>query len=176
MGDTQDFPLIPGPSVHHAEKRNRHVWAAHHTTHLGAFTSRRLGHAKGTSAKLIVKQGRKTLAKNVPSAKRKAGKYSVTTTAKYKTWTMVTTSKTVTTKKLVARKNKSVTVTCKFKNSVLGMAPLGYFIGDPAEEVVVDVVLGTTAGGRGILDGSFGVQGINAPDTARNIALDAEDF
>lgn len=133
------------------------------------------GQAKVTSSKLTVKQGKKTVAKNVSAAKLRAGRYSVTTTAKYKTWRMVETSKTVTTKKLAAKKGNGVSVTCRFKDSVPGVGPLGYFTGNPADRVSVDVLLVTTACTGGF-DGSFVVQGISVPATAENIALDADGY
>ncbi|MFJ6415699.1 hypothetical protein [Paeniglutamicibacter sp. NPDC091659] len=71
------------------------------------------GQAKVSSSKITVKQGKKTVAKNVSSAKLKAGKYTVTTTAKYKTWTNKTTSKTVKTTKLVSDGSKLVNMTCE---------------------------------------------------------------
>ncbi|MDR0505074.1 MAG: hypothetical protein LBG70_04625 [Bifidobacteriaceae bacterium] len=46
------------------------------------------GQIKIDSAKLTVKQGKKTIAKNKAKVKLKPGKYSVTTTAKYRTWTV----------------------------------------------------------------------------------------
>ena len=99
------------------------------------------GQVKVTSSKITVMQGKKTVAKPASSAKLKAGKYTVTTTAKYKTWTNKTTSKTVTTKKLVAKKGSKIAVTCKFKNSVKDKWPLGIFTGNPADSDPVDVLL-----------------------------------
>ncbi len=133
------------------------------------------GQVKVTSSKITVKQGKKTIAKNASSAKLKAGKYTVTTTSKYKTWTNKTTSKTVTTKKLVAKKGVNLAVTCKFKNSVDGLAPLGYFTGDSADRDVVDVLLVTTTCTGGF-DGSLEVEGISTPATPGNIALDADGY
>ena len=133
------------------------------------------GKVKVSSSKITVKQGKKTVAKNVSSAKLKAGKYSVTTTAKYKTWTSKTTSKAVTTKKLVAKTGSNVAVTCKFKNSTDGIAPLGFFTGDPADKDGVEILLVTTTCTGGF-DGSFEVQGISAPATDGNIALEAAGY
>lgn len=82
------------------------------------------GQVKVTSSKITVKQGKKTVAKNVSSAKLKAGKYSVTTTAKYKTWANKTTTKDVKTRKLVSNGSKLVKMNCK----VAGIEPQ-YFQG-----------------------------------------------
>lgn len=71
------------------------------------------GQVKLTSSKINVKQGKKTVAKNVSSAKLKAGKYSITTTAKYKTWTNKTTTKDVKKKTLVSNGSKLVKMNCK---------------------------------------------------------------
>jgi hypothetical protein len=51
-----------------------------------------------SSQLLTVKAGKKTVAKNVTSAKLKAGTYTVTTTVKYRTYKKVTTTTTVTKK------------------------------------------------------------------------------
>ncbi|MGL3806176.1 hypothetical protein ACSYDW_08780 [Paeniglutamicibacter sp. R2-26] len=124
------------------------------------------GQAKVTSKKITVKQGKKTVAKNVSSAKLKAGKYTVTTTAKYKTWTN---------KKLVAKGGSNVAVTCKYKDSVQGQGVLGIFTGNPADSDLVDVLLVTTTCTGGF-DGSFEVEGIVTPATPGNIALDADGY
>lgn len=71
------------------------------------------GNVKVTSKTITVKQGKKTLAKNKKSASLKAGKYSITTTAKYKTWTSKTTTKVVKSKKLVSDGSKPVKMNCK---------------------------------------------------------------
>lgn len=70
------------------------------------------GNVKVTSKKITVKQGKKTLVKNKNSASLKAGKYSVTTTAKYKTWTNKTTTKNVKKKVLVSGPKKSAKMNC----------------------------------------------------------------
>ncbi|WP_146956108.1 hypothetical protein [Glutamicibacter soli] len=71
------------------------------------------GKVKVTSKKITVKQGKKTIVKNKDSASLKAGKYTVTTTAKYKTWSNKTTTKNVKTKKLVSDGTKPVKMNCK---------------------------------------------------------------
>ena len=71
------------------------------------------GKTKLTSATLTVKQGRKTLAKNVSTASLKPGKYSVTTTAKYKTWTDKPTGKKLKKKTLVSDGSKLVKMNCE---------------------------------------------------------------
>lgn len=71
------------------------------------------GQVKVTSSKITVKQGKKTLAKNVSSAQLKAGKYTVTTTAKYKTWANKTTTKDVKKRTLVSDGSKPVKMNCK---------------------------------------------------------------
>lgn len=71
------------------------------------------GQVKVTSSKITVKQGKKTVAKNVSSASLRAGKYSVVTTAKYKTWTNKTTTKDVKKKSLVSDGSKLVKMNCK---------------------------------------------------------------
>jgi hypothetical protein len=71
------------------------------------------GKTKLTSAKLTVKQGRKTIAKDVSTASLKPGKYSVTTTAKYKTWTDKPTGKKVKKKTLVSDGSKLVKMNCE---------------------------------------------------------------
>ena len=133
------------------------------------------GQVKVTSSKITVKQGKKTIAKTASSAKLKTGKYTVTTTAKYKTWTNKTTSKTVTTTKLVAKKGGNIAVTCKFKNSAPDVAPLGYFTGDPLDNRAVEILFVTTTCTGGF-DGSFEVEGISAPATPGNIALNADGY
>lgn len=70
------------------------------------------GNVKITSKKITVKQGKKTLAKNKDGASLKAGKYSVTTTAKYKTWTNKTTTKNVKKKVLVSGPKKAAKMNC----------------------------------------------------------------
>jgi hypothetical protein len=82
------------------------------------------GQVKVTSSKITVKQGKKTLAKNVSSAQLKAGKYSVTTTAKYKTWANKTSTKDVKKRTLVSNGSKRVKMNCK----VAGIEPQ-YFEG-----------------------------------------------
>lgn len=71
------------------------------------------GKAKLSSAKLIIKQGRKTVAKNVSTVSLKPGKYSVATTAKYKTWTDKPTGKMLKKKSLVSDGSKLVRMNCK---------------------------------------------------------------
>ncbi len=70
------------------------------------------GNVKVTSKTITVRQGKKTIAKNKNSASLKAGKYSVTTTAKYKTWTNKTTTKNVKKKVLVSGHKKSAKMNC----------------------------------------------------------------
>ena len=60
------------------------------------------GNVKVSSKTLTVRQGSKTLARNVGQARLKAGKYSVTTTVKYKTWSTKSVRKKVETEKLFA--------------------------------------------------------------------------
>lgn len=75
------------------------------------------GNAKVTSKKLTVTQGGKTVAKNKNSASLKAGKYTVTTTAKYKTWTNKTTTKTVKKKTLISSPKKAAKMNCTIENT-----------------------------------------------------------
>lgn len=133
------------------------------------------GKVKLSSSKITVKKGKKTIAKNVTSAKLKAGSYSVTTTAKYKTWKNVTTTKTVTSKKLIAKRDEEVAVTCKFKESDLGDVTLGFFTGEESDIEPVDIV-SVTSSCSGGFDGSFDVLGFFLPDTKRNVALAVDGY
>ena len=64
------------------------------------------------SKRLTVKHGTKTVAKNKTSVKLKAGTYKVTTKATYKTYTLKTTTRTVTKKKVGVAFGTDVAVTC----------------------------------------------------------------
>ncbi|OIH82837.1 hypothetical protein BLJ79_17980 [Arthrobacter sp. UCD-GKA] len=85
------------------------------------------GKVKVTSSKITVKQGKKTVAKNVSSAKLKVGKYSVATTAKYKTWTNKTTTKNVKKKVLVSGPKKPAKMSCVvdgYEHNGVGLIPV----------------------------------------------------
>ncbi|MFD1211498.1 hypothetical protein ACFQ36_05525 [Arthrobacter sp. GCM10027362] len=71
------------------------------------------GNAKITSKKLTVSQGGKTLAYKVKQASLEPGKYTVTTYAKYKTWTTKKIRLKAGTKQLVSDGSKLVRMNCK---------------------------------------------------------------
>ncbi|MCD9198281.1 sunset domain-containing protein [Aeromicrobium wangtongii] len=52
------------------------------------------GHVKVLSKRLTVKSGKRTVARNATKARLRAGKYAVTTTVRYRTWTRVGSTKT----------------------------------------------------------------------------------
>jgi hypothetical protein len=71
------------------------------------------GKTKLDSSKLTVRRGTKTVAKNVSAASLKPGKYSVTTTAKYRTWADKPTGKKVKKRTLVSDGSKLVRMDCQ---------------------------------------------------------------
>ncbi|WP_054011604.1 hypothetical protein [Arthrobacter sp. ERGS1:01] len=71
------------------------------------------GQVQIASSRITVKQGSRIVAKNVPSASLAAGKYQVTTTAKFKTWTNKTTTRDVKSTTLVSNGSKLVKMNCK---------------------------------------------------------------
>ncbi|MCO1338760.1 hypothetical protein BJH93_07640 [Kocuria polaris] len=122
--------------------------------------------AKLVSKSVTVKQGSKTLVTNKSAAALKAGKYSVTTTVKYKVPVTKTSTEKSTSKSTVAGPNRAIKMNCTVDR--VGKAERAVFESEEDGSLIkadfVPVYLNCTGG----FDGTYATEFLSFPQTALN--------
>lgn len=126
------------------------------------------GNVKVSSKTLTVRQGSKTLARNVGQARLKAGKYSVTTTVKYKTWSTKPVTKQVKSTRLVSDGSKQVALNCRVVHSVSMQIEASDLHPSMTGKLDAQALVLDCTGG---FNGTYETTAVHFPDTAANAAL-----